>query len=268
MRTNQRTHRRGRSARVWMGWRGPAALGALGVLGACTHAARPLDHLPILAPHWDQVCQEESGGANLFPIDRLLDSAALIAVLEAQGEGESSHGSTRAEILIALHYEASGELRRGFLIESNLDPIRWEELERDILSTTRPQGPLLTPVHLRVHVTTGPEPTLAVLPAVICEPHLRHEDDELPRIADGISMTRGIWIRNPDPDGEVVSARLNIGRSGEVTAIEFLQGNRSLLDVIEPHLGGTPFDPMLINGEPVEGTLTVQFRIRDAAGLR
>lgn len=123
----------------------------------------------------------------------------------------------------------------------------------------RPQDRFLARTYVRLRLGGPPGYEVELLPALECLPHIQHEDHQPPTFLEGAQVQSGV-PRMGDADERTVGVTLHLSAHGTLQEIEFVRGRENLLPRVKDALAETRFDPALMNGEPVPGSLTMTFR--------
>ncbi len=242
-----------------------AILSATLAASCATARPEPVEHGPgegpliLMEPHWDQVCRDARTPLVLRTPSEVLSDPALVREAAALLP-DPVRGEPHPHVDVAVNYARSGAIRSVHLAGHNVDPVTADAIEARVASAVHPQGSLLHPVFLRVRVTREPAPVVRILPGLDCLPHISHEEDEPPRFL-GEARVGGRLA--PSAGGNWVDVRIHLSRTGEVLRLEVLRGDASLLPRVRDAMAETIFDPALINGEPVRGSLVLPFRFPD-----
>ena len=228
---------------------------------ACAHALPDPAERPIVARtiHEDQVCEEIPRPYPLNGVHELMETGALQALLSSISEPGTvdEDGETVPPFAdVAVNYSASGDPRYLAVYETNMSRESAYALARTVRDGIGSLGPLIEPLPVILHLEAGPEPVLGFRRSVRCMPHLAHQDDGTIILPGSVRVT-GLFLSN-DPlrasvtlgissDGELLGAQPH-----ESTAPELLPRIESLIDSLR-------YEPGLLNGEPVQGTLTQVF---------
>jgi len=223
----------------------------------------------VMRPHWDQVCRTD----ERLPLLRRPEEVLRIdeaSTGEAPGGlpevldpllPPAPGGESRPFVDIAVNYDRSGALRTAHLLQHNVREAEARKVAEAVTPAVRSQVRILAPTLLRVRVIRDPSVRFQVLPALACMPHVAHEEEEPPRFLGGARVVGGSrTIPRFMDDGGAISVRVEVSESGVVEAVVPLAGNQELLARVREVVAAVEFDPALMNGEPVPGTMDLTFR--------
>lgn len=215
--------------------------------------------LPLLRPHWDQVCGERRTPLVLDGPGEVVDTTALADELTDLASAPAWEDADPF-VEVAVSYDRSGAIRRTYVQQQNVGREQAQTVLDRLTERLSPQDRLLEPIDLRVRTNLALRAQLELLPAIECMPHVSHERGQPPRFLGGARVVPGricgTW-RDPE---RCIAARLHISPRGQVEEIEPLNGNASLVEAVRESVAETKFDPALVNREPVPGTLELVFR--------
>lgn len=212
-----------------------------------------------LVPHWDQVCWDDTRSLAWLQVEDVVDVAAVGAGIESAVRPTAGRDEATAEI--GVHYHPTGELRRAYLMGSDAPGSWGPEVADLVVANLRPLGRLLEPLNIRVQVSVGDTPRVVMRPARHCAVHIAHDEEDEIDWGTGIVVTPGSREVMRDTSVDRVLVRLHLTAHGEISHVEGLRGNLALIREIEGPLRRMRFDPALINGEGVPGTLDLGVRI-------
>lgn len=158
---------------------------------------------------------------------------------------------------LALRFDLTGEATVFGIVRSTVPDsvaLATAALVRDAVERIPPP---IEPVRIRLRAVPGTK-KVELLRPVRCMPHVIHDKGEkLNRLSDNIRMAGGhMWGASRNPGGIVV--RVDIDPTGEILAVEFIDGHSEFTERAEAAIRESlKFDPALLNGEPVSGSLTL-----------
>lgn len=216
----------------------------------------PDDPVLIKDAHWCQVCQDGDDGV-VFEVEDVVNLSALpdrvLELLPPAVEGE-----TEPFVDVAVSYRRKGGIRAAYLLDHNVSDSVASDVSSRVVGAIRPQGRLLDRTNLRVRVTRSSTVNLQVLPPRVCRPHVWHEDRDPPEFP-GVRAVGGTSYPARVPDTDVVEVRLHLDSQGELVEIDGREGDLDLLPRVRASVDEMIFDPALVNGEGVPGTLDLRF---------
>ena len=233
----------------------------------------PPAEVVVMRPHWDQVCRTD----ERLPLLRRAEEVLRMDETSARGTPgrlpdlldpllpQAAEGESPPWVDIAVNYDRSGALRTAHLLQHDVREAEARRVAEAVIPAVRSQVRILAPTLLRVRVIRdprGPSVRFEVLPALACMPHVAHEEEEPPRFLGGARVVGGSRIvpRFMEEDGSAISVRVEVSETGMVEAVVPLGGNQELLARVREVVAAVEFDPALMNGEPVPGTMDLTFR--------
>ena len=228
------------------------ALLCLTLVAACGGPPSPAPVAPplqdIVRRHWDQACRDSRADPGVLQVSELFDTVGLGGELDAKGLLPPTRVRQNPSLDFVTRYRADGSISAMGAFDFSVDTAQAIELEAVLRSRARRTPRLLENTGFRSRLTLTPMPRLAVMPPVVCLPHMVHRDGEPPPgLPDSVRTWVGRTSVRPGDDS-TTEVSIEIGANGEVGAIEKRRGSDRAFAEARKIIHDSRFDPALMNG--------------------